>query len=210
MLFSASPFNASLQRGCHVKHLPTQNGRLATSPQQPRLVARSTRMNHSSFVGAELVQYLRPIWIRSFLSRARYDHRYWKIVRVLTQPKRDPGQKRRGGTFRSRQSICGAAAGLAAGRPGRLQKVPQATWRARLHASPRNMAARHWKLSSLRRRRSRAAAVSSSSVSSSVRSAKQSTRTSTVGETETGFRRQVNRDGIRRDVPRHQVVSKLG
>jgi hypothetical protein len=60
----------------------------------------------------------------------------------------------------------------------------QATWRPRLHASPRNMAARHWKLSSLRRRRSRAAAVSSSSVCSSVRSAKQSTRTSTVGETE--------------------------
>jgi hypothetical protein len=99
---------------------------------------------------------------------------------VLSQPKRDAGQKRRGGTFRSMQSICGAAAGLAAGRPVPLQKVPQATSRPRLHALPRNMAARLWKLSSLRRRRSRAAAVSSSSL----RSAEQSTRTSTVGETE--------------------------
>jgi hypothetical protein len=31
-----------------------------------------------------------------------------------------------------------------------------------------------------------------------------------VGETETGFRRQVNRDGIRRDVPSHPAFSMLG
>ena len=47
---------------------------------QPRLVALTLSINHSSFVGAELERYLRPIRIRSFLSRARYDHRYWKIV----------------------------------------------------------------------------------------------------------------------------------
>ncbi len=47
---------------------------------QPRLVALTLNINHSSFVGAELERYLRPIRIRSFLSRARYDHRYWKIV----------------------------------------------------------------------------------------------------------------------------------
>ncbi len=70
---------------------------------QPRLVALTLGINHSSFVGAELERYLRPIRIRSFLSRARYDHRYWKIVLG---------------------SICGAAAGLAAGRPGPLQKFP--------------------------------------------------------------------------------------
>ena len=167
-----------LQRRWHVTRLPTQHTKAGDSFTTPRLVALTTSRNVSTIV--ELVQYLRPIRIRSFLSRARYDHRYWKIVRVLTQPKRDAGQKRRGGTFGSRRPICGAAAGMAAGRPVPLQKVPQATSRPRLHALPRNMAARLWKLSSLRRRRGRAAAVSSSSV----RSAEQSTRTSTVGETE--------------------------
>ena len=57
-------------------------------------------------------------------------------------------------------------------------------------------------LSSLARRRSRVAALSSLSVTS----AKQSTRTSTVGETENGFRRQDNRDGNRKHVPMHQVL----
>ena len=59
---------------------------------------------------------------------------------------------------------------------------------------------------SLARRRSRVAALRGSFV----RSAKQSTRTSTVGETENGFRQQNNRDGTRTDVPRDPVVSKLG
>ena len=61
-------------------------------------------------------------------------------------------------------------------------------------------------LSSSARRRSRAASWSSSSV----RSANQSAHASTVGEAETGFRRQVNRDGIRKHVPRHQGLNKLG
>ena len=38
---------------------------------QPRLVALTLSINHSSFAGAELERYLRPIRIRSFLSRAR-------------------------------------------------------------------------------------------------------------------------------------------
>ena len=57
-------------------------------------------------------------------------------------------------------------------------------------------------LSSFVRRRSIVAALSISSV----RSAKQSTRTSTVGETENGFRRQDNRDGNRKHVPMHRVL----
>ena len=65
----------------------------------------------------------------------------------------------------------------------RCRKSPSATWRPSLHASPRKMDARRWMLSSFVRRRSIVAALSISSV----RSAKQSTRTSTVGETENGF-----------------------
>ena len=68
------------------------------------------------------------------------------------------------------------------------------------------MDARRLMLSSLARRRSRVAALSSLSVTS----AKQSTHASTVGETENGFRRQDNRDGNRKHVPMHQVLDKLG
>jgi hypothetical protein len=82
----------------------------------------------------------------------------------------------------------------------------QATWRPRLRASGETHGDRHWMLSSSARRRSRAAGVSRSSLTS----AKQSTHASPVGDAETGFRRQVNRDGIRRDVPSHPAFSMLG
>ena len=67
-----------LQRRWHVTRLPTQHTKAGDSFTTPRLVALTTSREVSTIV--ELVQYLRPIRIRSFLSRARYDHRYWKIV----------------------------------------------------------------------------------------------------------------------------------
>ena len=50
------------------------------SSPTPRLVAPTTRMKRISLVGVVLGQYLRPIRIRSFLTRAQYDHRYRNIV----------------------------------------------------------------------------------------------------------------------------------
>ena len=79
ILFLAVWSKELLQRRWHVTRLPTQHTKAGDSSTTPRLVALTLSINHSSFVGAELERYLRPIRIRSFLSRARYDHR-WKIV----------------------------------------------------------------------------------------------------------------------------------
>ncbi len=54
-----------LQRRWHVTRLPTQHTKAGDSPTTPRLVALTTSRKVSRNV--ELVQYLRPIRIRSFL-----------------------------------------------------------------------------------------------------------------------------------------------